>query len=70
MLVARMARENRSWSYDRIVGAIDNLGYRISDQLVGNILFPTSRQTREHKWSIYGRERLGGLSKYYDREAA
>jgi putative transposase len=37
-LVLRMARENRSWGYDRIVGALANLGYRISDQSVGNIL--------------------------------
>ena len=37
-LVMRMARENRSWGYDRIVGALTNLGYRISDQTVGNIL--------------------------------
>jgi transposase len=37
-LVVRMARENRSWGYDRIVGAVANLGYRISDQTVGNIL--------------------------------
>src|SRR5882724_9970350 len=37
-LVVRMARENRSWGYDRIVGALINLGYRISDQTVGNIL--------------------------------
>src|SRR5215813_7201029 len=37
-LVIRMARENRSWGYDRIVGALRNLGYRISDQTVGNIL--------------------------------
>jgi putative transposase len=37
-LVVRMARENRSWGYDRIVGALANLGYRISDQTVGNIL--------------------------------
>jgi putative transposase len=35
-LVVRMARENRSWGYDRIVGALINLGYRISDQTVGN----------------------------------
>ena len=49
MLVARMAQENRAWGCDRIVGTIDNLGYRISDPLVGNILFPTSRQAREHK---------------------
>ena len=37
-LIVRMARENRSWGYDRIVGALMNLGYRISDQTVGNIL--------------------------------
>jgi hypothetical protein len=37
-LVVRMARENRSWGYDRIVGALTNLGYHISDQTVGNIL--------------------------------
>jgi hypothetical protein len=37
-LVVRMARENRSWGYDRIVGALANLGYQISDQTVGNIL--------------------------------
>jgi putative transposase len=37
-LVVRMAHENRSWGYDRIVGALANLGYTISDQTVGNIL--------------------------------
>jgi len=37
-LVVRMARENRSWGYDRIVGTLVNLGYTISDQTVGNIL--------------------------------
>src|SRR5215468_8620185 len=37
-LVVRMARENRSWGYDRIVGALANLGHTVSDQTVGNIL--------------------------------
>ena len=37
-LVVRMAWENRSWGYDRIVGALANLGYTISAQTVGNIL--------------------------------
>jgi hypothetical protein len=37
-LVVRMARENRSWGYDRIVGALANLGDTISDQTVGNLL--------------------------------
>src|ERR1700693_3965406 len=37
-LVVRMARENSGWGYDRIVGAMANLGYRLSDQTVKNIL--------------------------------
>jgi transposase InsO family protein len=37
-LIVRMARENRSWGYDRIVGALANLGYTVSDQTVGNVL--------------------------------
>ena len=37
-LVVRMAKENRSWGYDRIAGALKHLGYTISDQTVGNIL--------------------------------
>ena len=37
-LVVRMARENSSWGYDRIVGAMGNLGHVLSDQTVKNIL--------------------------------
>src|SRR3989441_5803698 len=37
-LIVRMAQDNRSWGYDRIVGALANLGYTVSDQTVGNIL--------------------------------
>jgi len=33
-----MARENRNWGYDRIVGALANLGHVVCDQTVGNIL--------------------------------
>jgi putative transposase len=33
-LVVRFARENRSWGYDRIAGALANLGHWISDQTV------------------------------------
>src|SRR6184192_2364001 len=36
-LIVQMARENPSWGYDRIVGALANLGHRLSDQTVGNI---------------------------------
>src|SRR5206468_10876542 len=34
-LVVRMAKENPGWGYDRIVGAMANLGHRLSDQTVG-----------------------------------
>src|SRR5215510_6161877 len=37
-LIVRMASENRDWGYDRIVGALANLGFEISDQTVGNVL--------------------------------
>ena len=37
-LIVRMASENRDWGYDRIAGALANLGYVISDQTVGNVL--------------------------------
>ncbi len=36
--VVRMAQENRGWGYDRIAGALAELGYDLSDQTVGNIL--------------------------------
>jgi len=37
-LVVRFARENVTWGYDKIQGALANLGHNISDQTVGNIL--------------------------------
>jgi putative transposase len=37
-LIVRMAPDNPDWGYDRIVGALANLGHEISDQTVGNVL--------------------------------
>src|SRR5215813_6620502 len=37
-LIVRIAQENRSWGYDRIVGALANLGLPVSAQTVGNVL--------------------------------
>lgn len=37
-LVITCTEENPGWGYDRIAGALNNLGYDISDQSVGNIL--------------------------------
>jgi len=37
-LVVRMAKENRSWGYTRIQGALTNLGHKVSRGTVANIL--------------------------------
>src|SRR5215467_14561660 len=37
-LIVRIAQENCSWGYDRIVGALANLGLTVSAQTVGNVL--------------------------------
>ncbi|MBF0121608.1 MAG: transposase [Desulfobacterales bacterium] len=57
-LILRFARENPSWGYDRIVGALSNLGYKVSDQTVGNILkkhgIPTAPdRDRDNKWADF-----------------
>ena len=64
--IVRMARENRSWSYDRIVGALANLGYTISDQTVGNILKrhgipPAPERTKTTTWKEFIRIHLAML---------
>jgi hypothetical protein len=53
--VVRMARENPSWGYDRIAGAVGNLGHGISDQAVGDILkhhgiAPSPERRRNTTW--------------------
>jgi hypothetical protein len=37
-LVLRMVDETPRWGYDRVAGALSNLGHDISDETVGNIL--------------------------------
>src|SRR5712671_4359104 len=58
-LIVRMASENRDWGYDRIVGALANLGYVISDQTVGNVLRryglpPAQERKRTTTWPVSG----------------
>ena len=65
-LVIRMARENRSWGYDRMVGALANLGYTISDQTVGNILKrhglpPAPERQKTTTWKEFIRTHLAVL---------
>ena len=37
-LTVKFAKENASWGYDRIGGALSNVGYNICDSTIGNIL--------------------------------
>ena len=65
-LVVRMARENHSWGYDRIVGALANLGYTISDQTVGNILKrhglpPAPERKMTTTWKEFIRTHMDGF---------
>jgi putative transposase len=65
-LVVRMARENRAWGYDRIVGALHNLGYTMSDQTVGNILKrhgipPAPERKKTTTWSEFIRMHMAVL---------
>ena len=57
-LVVRMARENPGWGYDRIVGALSNLGHKLSDQTVGNILRrhgipPAPKRSQNTNWKDF-----------------
>jgi hypothetical protein len=45
-LIVCMAKENRTWGYDRIVGALANLGHEVSDQRVGNACAATAYRPR------------------------
>ena len=65
-LIVRMARENRDWGYDRIAGALANLGYKVCDQTVGNVLQrhglpPAPERKRTTTWSAFIRIHLALL---------
>ena len=65
--VVRMAKENSDWGYDRIVGAMANLGYRLSDQTVGNILqrhgiSPAPERKRTTTWTDFIRAHMSVLA--------
>jgi hypothetical protein len=53
-----MARENSGWGYDRIAGALANLGHSISDQTVGNVLrrhgiAPAPKRSQTTTWKDF-----------------
>jgi hypothetical protein len=56
--VVRMARENSGWGYDRIAGALANLGHDISAQAIGNVLkrhgiLPAPKRSQNTTWKDF-----------------
>jgi putative transposase len=68
-LIVRLARENGSWGYDRIAGALKSLDHEVSDQTVGNVLRrhgiePAPKRGQSTSWSEFIRahmELLAGM---------
>jgi putative transposase len=66
-LIVRMASENQNWGYDRIAGALANLGHKVCDQTVGNVLQrhgvpPAPERKRTTTWAAFIRTHLALLA--------
>ena len=66
-VVLEMAQDNRTWSYKRIVGALENLGHKISRETVANILkrhglSPAPERGKRMLWKDFIRSHLEVLA--------
>jgi len=66
-LIVQMARENSGWGYDRIAGALANLGHDVSDQTVGNVLrrhgiAPAPDRSQTTAWKKFIAAHMGVLA--------
>jgi transposase InsO family protein len=66
-LIVRCARENPSWGYDRIAGALINLGHDVADQTVGNVLRrhgipPAPKRSQTTSWKEFIRSHMAVLA--------
>ena len=57
-LTVKFAKENPTWGYERISGALSNVGYHICDSTIGNILKahgiePAPDRKRTGSWEIF-----------------
>ncbi len=57
-LTVKFAKENPTWGYDRISGALSNVGYHICDSTIGNILKahgiePAPERKRTGSWETF-----------------
>lgn len=66
-LLSASPEKNSGWGYDRIVGALANLGHAVSDQTVGNILRrygiqPAPRRSQNTTWKDFIASHLAVLA--------
>ena len=66
-LIVRMAKDNPDWGYDRIAGALANLGHEVCDQTVGNVLQrhalpPAPQRKHTTTWAAFIRTHLALLA--------
>jgi putative transposase len=66
-LIVQMAKENSGWGYDRIVGALANLGHAVSDQGVGIVLkrhgiAPAPKRSQTTTWKEFIRSHMAVLA--------
>ncbi len=67
VLIVRLAKENKSWGYDRIVVVLANLGHTESDQMVENIVkqhdpAPAPERKKTATWKRFVRTQWDLLS--------
>jgi putative transposase len=66
-LIVKLARENGSWGYDRIAGALKSLDHQVSDQTVGNVLRrhgiePAPKRGQSTSWNEFIRAHMEVLA--------
>ncbi|MEE8591805.1 MAG: helix-turn-helix domain-containing protein, partial [Spirochaetia bacterium] len=64
--ILRFAHENKNWGYDRISGALKNLGHRVSDTTIANVLRkhglpPVNERKRDTTWREFVRNHMDVL---------
>jgi putative transposase len=67
VMIVKLARENGSWGYDRIAGALKSLNHEVSDQTVGNVLRrhdiePAPKRGQNTSWSEFIRAHMEVLA--------
>jgi putative transposase len=62
-----MAKENSGWGYDRIVGALANLGHEVSDETIANVLkrhgiAPALKRSQTTTWTEFIQSHMAVLA--------